>query len=212
MAEIHVQEKKRGTWLWILGIAAAALLIWVIVDRDDREEFAAGDVAPAPALAPPDNVVIWPETERFILFTRDQQPDFGDINAAHEYTRNGLRYLASSLEEITKQDGATEPNLRPRIASLREAAEAISERAAAPEHAAAIAPVFRQAADAMSDLQRARFPEAGDEVEAVRDAAGRVTAEQPLQQQRDAVKAFFDRAVEAVRAMGAPEPRGRDTP
>ena len=200
VAEIHVQRKERKLWPWALGIAALLLLLFVIVDRDDGAEYAAGEVAS-------DVGPTWIESQRFIGYARDSQPNFGDMNAAHEYTRNGLRYLASALDEIRRQDRTTAPNIEPRIAALREGAETLRAGAAAPGHADAVATVFNQAVSAITDLQRARFPGAGDEVEGMREAANRVSPERPLLEQRDAVKGFFDHAVSAVRAMGAPEPQ-----
>lgn len=211
MEEIHVQRKERKLWPWALGIIAVLLLLFVIVDRDDREEFAAGDVASDPLVpdrvAPDAAPLSWMESQRFIVYVRDTEPNFGDMNAAHTYTRNGLRYLASALEEITRQDRGSAPNLAPRIAALREGAETLREGAAAPGHADVVATVFTQAANAIADVQRARFPDASDEAAAVREAANRVNAQRPLLEQRDAVKGFFDSAVSAVRAMGAPEPQ-----
>ena len=215
MAEIHVQRKERKLWPWALGVVAVLLLLFVIVDRGDREEFAMGDVATdslVPDRAAPDAAPLtWIETQRFIVYARDTQPNFGDMNAAHSYTRNGLRYLAAALEEITRNSRGTTPNVAPRIAALREGAETLREGAAAPGHADVVATVFKQAANAIADVQRAGFPDASDEADAVREAANRVNAGRPLLEQRDAVKSFFDSAVVAVRAMGAPEPQASAT-
>ena len=210
MAEIHVQEKKRGSiWPWIIGAVALLALLWVFVDRDSGDQYAAGDVdtsltssAPVTPAAP-----VWVETQRFIIFARDPQPEFGDMNAAHEYTRNGLNYLASALDEIAGQDAASQPNVQPTIAALRQGAEALRENADAPEHAAAADRVIDQAVDAIARLQQARFPEAANALTALRAAAGDINGTTPLQEQRDAIGAFFDRAAEAVQAMGAPAPQ-----
>ena len=208
MTEIHVQPKKRSIWPWALGLAVALLLLWVVVDRNTgREELATGDVAPGTA-APDATRPVWVESERFIVFVR-QPADFGDMNGAHEYTRTGLRYLASALDEVNRQGGASAPDVSPTIAALRVAAEELSEGAAAPEHARAAAPVFRQAAEAMTTVQRAHHADAADEVNAAREAAQGVSADRPLQEQADAVRAFFDRAVAALQAMGAPAPQAR---
>lgn len=213
MAEIHVQPKERTIWPWVLGFIAVLLLLWVVVDPRGDEQTVAGDVEPGLANPPAAPVipVAWVDTDRFLAYARDSQPDFGDANRAHDYTRNGLTYLAGSLEEITRQDRSTEPNIQPSIAAMRQGAEALNESAAGPEHAAAVKRVLDQAVTAMNELQRARFPSASDAVNGLRDAANAVSGSQPLLEQEDEVREFFQRAAAAVQAMGAPAPGSTST-
>lgn len=214
MAELHVQEKRRSAWPWILGALFAVLLIWIVVERNDADEYATGDVvatpvAPAPAIAPAPVSSV--DVDRFVVFATDPTPDFGNMNAAHTYTRNGLRYLASALDEVARSAPVTGQNIQPSIAALRQGAEALSEDAAGPEHAAALSRVINQAAEVMRELQRARFPESADEVSRVGDAARRISANEAILEQREAVREFFSRAATAVQSMGAPAPGNQST-
>lgn len=59
MAEIPVERRSNGKWLWIiLALIAAALLIWWIVDENQEEPLAGIDgVAPMVEPAPVDNAL-----------------------------------------------------------------------------------------------------------------------------------------------------------
>jgi hypothetical protein len=48
MADIDIQKKKHHGWLWLLGLAALALLGWLLFAGDDDEDV----VAAAPVVAP----------------------------------------------------------------------------------------------------------------------------------------------------------------
>jgi len=59
MAEIPIQEKSGSrSWLWLLALAAIALLAWMFLTNDDRDEVntvpaaETGALTPAPADVP----------------------------------------------------------------------------------------------------------------------------------------------------------------
>jgi hypothetical protein len=207
MANIQAQPTPQRIWPWVLGIAVVLLIVLARRVRDTSSHaLASGEVAPHVERGVERSRAA---AERFLRFVRDEPPNFGDMNAAHEYTRNGLGYLASALDEIIVVDGRSAPNIQTSVQALREGVGALRADAPAPRHAMAAKAAIDQAVQTMSELQRTHFPEARDEIDELSRAAERVAPGRPLLDQREAVQEFFDEAVTAIEAMGGPAPPGQ---
>ena len=201
MMEIYEQRRRDSRWLWI-GAAGVllAVILWAITRADEANEYSAGDVAaPAATLGERPPVVLLVATRRYLDFAK-QAPDFGDINRAHEYTANGLRYLAGALQELS----ATPAN-RAKIAALKASADDLGEQHDVT-HAEIVAVTFKQAADALAEVQRNRFPSLAAETAQVHDAAAAMDPKDPLLQQSQKIKTFFAAAATLLEHMGAAAP------
>jgi hypothetical protein len=204
MPHIHIQPKQRRSWPWLVGLVVVGLAIWGLVEisGDDTTYESAGYVVPprATTVVPPLGSVVRIETQQFIDFA-NQPPRLGDLGAAHEYTRNGLRYLAAALEELADSTTVSPAT----IAALRQSADELDEENQV-SHAHIVRVVFGQFADAVADLQRARFPALSNDVARIRSDARAIDEHTNLLDQGEKIKAFFADAAAVVQRMGAAAP------
>lgn len=208
MAELHIERKERSAWPWILlGLALLALLLWYLLGRDDVDDgvvadTAAGvvtDTSAAPG-AMPGAAGDAGAVAAFLAYT-DERRARQDADLTHEYTADGIRGLAAALDVVARQDTVGGAALQPRLDSLRQGADALQRNAESMQHAEQTRAAFTSAAGIMAAVQERRFPDLGDEVGQVREAAEAVRAGAPLLEQRAQVQTFFDRAAAVLRAM-----------
>jgi hypothetical protein len=102
---------------------------------------------------------------------------------------------------IERDDRAT-PAQRSGLIKFRQRADTLRRSGPADQSYARTAyDVFASAADLMADLQRTRYTAVSNEVAQVRAAVQALRPDQPLEQQADQVRTFFDRAATALQAM-----------
>lgn len=213
MAELHIERKERSAWPWILlGLALLALLLWYLLGRDDVDDGVVADTAAgvvtdtgaAPGAAPDAMPGAAGDAggavAAFLAYT-DERRSRQNADLTHEYTADGIRRLAAALDVVARQDTVGGAALQPRLDSLRQGADALQRNAESMQHAEQTRAAFTSAAGIMAAVQERRFPDLGDEVGQVREAAEAVRAGAPLLEQRAQVQTFFDRAAAVLRAM-----------
>jgi hypothetical protein len=212
VAELHIERKERSAWPWILlGLALLGLLLWYFLGRGDADDgvvadTAAGvvtDTSAAPGAAPgamPGTAGDAGAVAAFLAYT-DERRSRQDADLTHEYTADGIRRLAAALDVVARQDTVGGAALQPRLDSLRQGADALQRNAESMQHAEQARAAFTSAAGIMAAVQERRFPDLGDEVGQVREAAEAVRPGAPLLEQRAQVQTFFDRAAAALRTM-----------
>ncbi len=208
MAEINVQRKGPGAWPWIIGVLTLVLVGWAVIammdrDRDDPEAAATGRAIPPNEPAPVTTAgsATPAAVAEFVTFA--EAPASSQAGVGHEYAADGIRRLTAALRAIV-EDGPDRPRARERFAEFQQKADRIQDDPQSLGHARQVRDVFTSAADAISALQEARWPDASDlqnHITRVRTAAERVDANRPLLDQTSAVKTFFDLAAVIVRDM-----------
>lgn len=201
MAEIHIEKRQRSTWPWVLlGLVLLALLLWWLL-TDNAQRIAATDTTrgyydtAAGTIARPSPVAPSPAAGAAFFAFNDSLRSRGDEGVTRTTTATGIRRLSSALGAIT---GAG--SMRMRIDSLGELADSL-EQLPASESGRITHDAFTRAASIMTQVQRASYPDARDEVNEVLDAAGDVESDEPISEQRDDVREFFDETAKALHAM-----------
>ena len=209
MAEIHIEQKERSVWPWMLvGLLALGLIVWVVTRPgvDDRMstlavDSAAGAVLDSSAAAGPATTDGMPApVARFLTFVEENRARSA-ADSAHDYTSDGLRHLAGALDVLVRRDTVGRQSLDSQVSWLRVRADTLQRDWGSADHARAARQAFLSAASLIQALQEQRYPDAMDEVTGVVDASQGVKADLPLLQQKAEVQQFFDRVADAVRVM-----------
>ena len=198
MAEIDIQKRERSAWPWLLVAAVILLLLlWWFVWRDPVGE----QVATAPGeVADTIGTAVTPDVAAtgFQSFVAERRGQFGQ---SHEYTADGLRELASTLETMISSDASGAAAVAPRIEEIRTQADAIRRESDSMRHADMVQRAMRAGAGLIADVSARRGANA--DTAAVSNAAGALDPQRPLLEQTDAVDRFFDAAASAVEQLGA---------
>lgn len=218
MADIDIQRKHRGLWVALAALAAAALIVWLIVEsfdgaEDARAEEPVATVPPAPA-APPAAVLVVdpsvpvPAVAAYLDHVRDTAAARG--RPSHVYMAEGITRLGTALRELVQ----AQRGLRPEASAM---ANELYARAAAlvvsPDtlrrHADWMSQAAVQAAEVLEEVAsevQGPVPALRDQVAQVRAAAAEIQPEEDLLAQEEKVRAFFLEAGDAL-AMLVTTPR-----
>jgi hypothetical protein len=212
MAEINVERKGPSGWLWILGILAAVGFVWVLVamsrsDNFDETTAAAPEAVPAAPVrdvAPTTGVADAraPEVAAFLTFT--EAPGGSPTGPAHDYAADGIRRLTGALNAVIEKGTVAGNAVQDQFKAFQTKADRIQADPQATGHADQVRDVFTSAASLMSAVQEDKWPDAADlktRIAEARRAAEDIEAERSLLDQTAKVKAFFNRAAAALRAM-----------
>jgi hypothetical protein len=206
MAEIPIERKKKRTiWPWILGIVVVGLLIWMMADNNVVVE---------------DGTALQEREMDHIYGTDRQTQDFraqrgdgsaeefvqyveernGEISQSHEYTREGLLYLADALDDLYTRIGpAAERSVD--TDEIRNRAQQLSEDATSEQHANMIRDAFITAANALQNLQASYFPNLDQQVNNVVETAREIEGRELATEQGEKIDEFFDQAAITVEEM-----------
>ena len=210
MAEIPIErrEHRNPLWLWLIGIIAVVLLIWLATGRRHSRQMAANrrDTASSAGeiVTPVPNANTAPSTERTA-----GTGGFRDIDAfskwistgglirsalrENEYTAGGIRRLADALQS----QGATGAS----IDNMRKEADALqNSRSKSARHGDMARSAFLSASDAFDSLAQSHGQL---DMSHVRDAADAVQPGTDLLGQRSKVQAFFQSARSALQQISA---------
>lgn len=212
MAEIDLQKKRPRWGVWIVAALVAVLAIWALTELFDRDAPMAGDfdttgepavVEPVPdpgadAAAELGTAGADAAVAEFRQQCAEEASQGDDMGAQHDWTVSCLERMATALEATIPTGAANDLAVREHVATLRQrAAEVRRADPGATSHAATVAAAFDAGAELIQSWQQSQRT-AADAAASVQQAADRVTADQPLLDQRDAVHAYFEAVAEAL--------------
>jgi hypothetical protein len=136
--------------------------------------------------------------KEFVQFASQTSPA---TDADGEYAAEGIKKLEAALTAVatTKQGGAGEMD-QPRT-QLRQSSERMQANAQPTERARAARDAFSAASEWIAMLQQKDYPNLGEQVMQVRQAAQSIATDKPLAEQKEQVQQFLQRASETLRAM-----------
>lgn len=205
MAQIDIQRRERSAWPWLLlaALILVLLLLWWFVWRDPVVEPVVPVTDTAMGAAPLSDTAgaagAAVAAGGFQAFVAERRSEFG---RSHEYTAEGLRELASSLETIITTDTVGAAAVAPRIEEIRTAADGIQRETDSMRHADMVRRAMQAGAGLIADVAARR--NATVDANAVSSAADSIDPQRPLLEQTDAVTRFFDAAANAVGQLGSP--------
>jgi hypothetical protein len=125
---------------------------------------------------------------------------------ARDYAAEGLRLLASGIEELAARDTAVAARVGDRLGALRARADSVQREPEPLVRARIASESFVLAGDLLQTLQEGGPPALTDRAAEVRQAAVAVRSDQPLSTQKDAVRRFFERSAAALRGLTGARP------
>lgn len=221
MADIDIQKKRGSAWLWLLGLAALALLIWLVAeafDRDDEAEVVAAEAVAPAAVAPAapagpvpvlvvDPSVPAPAVAAFVSHVRGGEAQMGKD---HIYTAEGITRMATALRELEQAHRGLTPDARARAAAFYTRAAAL---VVSPDtmlaHADWVHAAAMDAAGVMEGLAEdvnGPVPELREQVAQVRSAAQAIDPGKELLAQEEQVRGFFRQSADAMAMLVNPRP------
>jgi hypothetical protein len=225
MADINIQKKERPVWPWVLGILAVLALVFFLFrnnDGDDRRQAAtttttrdtvdrratdrtatgagmgartgAGAAGTEAREDMPRNV------ENFVEYVNENSAR-QEADLDHDYTADGIRRLARALDDLADRANMDGDDFDARKDRLKEQADAIQKNPQSLQHANIIRDAFTSAADMMESIQRQAYPNHGNQVSQVRQAANNINPNQQTMNQKGQIDTFFERSSQALQAM-----------
>lgn len=208
MAELHLERKERSTWPWLLaGALLLALVLWFVFGRAGDGEDDVADVTPVteqPAgvpVAPAAGAGTMPEAVTEYLRFAEVPRDTTAGGLAHEYTADGLQRLAAALGALVEQDTVSAVAVQPRLAEIRQRADAMRQNPQATTHARLASEGLVMAAALMTQIQQGKYPALEGEATELRDAAAAIRSDGQLLEQTAEVQRFFERAAAMLQRM-----------
>ncbi len=221
MADINIQKKERPVWPWVLGILAVLALVFFLFrnnDGDDRRQAAtttttrdtvdrtatgAGIGAGAGAGAATGTAAredMPRGVENFVEYVNENNAR-QEASLDHEYTADGINRLARALDDLADRANVDGDDFDARKDRLKEQADAIQKDPHSLQHANIIRDAFTSAADMMETIQRQAYPDHGNQVSQVRQAANNINPNQQTLNQKQQIESFFERSSQALQAM-----------
>jgi hypothetical protein len=195
MAEIKI-EKKSPIWPWVLvALLVIGALIYFIFFRETGGEREQITDTPTEETRDPDSNNTSPVSAyvAFIHSGTDQQ-----MTLDHEFTNEALLKLTNATEAMADKVGY---NGGKEIQDVRDYANKITQDPFETTHADNI----RRSADILSNvlqnIQQSEFQSLSNEAADVKKAAESIDPDTLTLDQRDAVKAFFDKAATLLEKM-----------
>lgn len=192
MAEIKIEEKKRGGLLpIILGAILLLLLLGWCTMRDRTTGTGSLEDTTRVSTAPPATAA-----RDFITYvtTRDTVQE---TEGNHQYTAGGVRRLATALEEIAGGN----PNIAVYADSMRSSVDRLQQSSESDVHADDAKAAFSAAVSAMEQIGRAR--NTALDAASMRAIYNDLTSQQPLMPQLPVVQRFFEAARDALQGMSS---------
>lgn len=190
MAEIKI-EKKKTVWPWVLlGILILALLIYFFGFRnEDNKEVTQTD---------PSAQVISPEeggpVSEYIQYVNSS----GTMALNHEYTSEALLKLTNAVKSKGEQVGQ---DVSGDLDKVNEYADKITRDPFETTHANSIRKSADILADAMQNIQAAKYPNLSAQCMEVKNAANNIDPDVLTLDQKDAVKSFFEKSANLLEDM-----------
>jgi hypothetical protein len=208
MADIPIEKRKKRTiWPWILGIVVVGLLIWMLADNNVVVE-------DGTAIGDRQTDQLWGverdretrdfraqrgdgSAEEFVQYVEERN---GEIGERHEFTREGLIYLADALDDLYMRLGPAAERAVD-TDELRNQAQQLGQDVTSEQHANIIRDAFMTAANALRNLQASYFPGLEQQANNVVESAREIEGHELATEQGDKINEFFDQAANTVDRM-----------
>lgn len=201
MAEIKI-EKKAPKWPWIvLIIALIGVAIYLFAFNEDGEE--AVEMNDKTTVEPADTRQVAPNIKTVIAFVSFVEEDPDSMGLDHEFTNEALLKLTNATEAMA---GYINYDIKKDIAEVRTLSEKIATDPFKTTHANSIREATGMLAISLQNIQEHAFPDLGDEVNEVKNAAMEIENNVLTLDQKEDVKNFFRESADLLEKMNANAP------
>ena len=187
MAEIKI-EKKSLVWPWVLvGLLVIGALIYYFGFRNNDQ--------PEVVQTPSDTTELKSDAvAQYIQFVSEGRT----MGLDHKYTNGALSRLISAISAKAQQTGY---DVKADLEKVIEHSDHITKDPFETTHANSIRSAADILANAMQNMQKAKFPNLTSQADEVRSAAMSINPDVLTLDQRDAVKSFFQKSADLLQSM-----------
>lgn len=199
MAEIKIEQKKQ-IWPWLLvGLVVAALLVYLLVFRDNgKNAEAVNDAEYITNTNEPDLLEIKENNSTVAAFVSFVENDTNKMSLDHAYTNEALLKLVAATNAIANEVGY---EVRADIEKVEEYANMISKDPFETTHADNIRKADDILTNVLQNIQKAKYPGLADEVEELKSASESIKPGVLTLEQKGAVKNYFAKASDLLQKM-----------
>ena len=129
----------------------------------------------------------------------ERDPDSASV--ARGYATEGLRLLVAGIEEHTARDTAAAARVQPQLANLRARVDSMQREVEPLARSRLATETFVLASDVLQSLLDEGQPALTDRAAEMRQSAAAIRSDQPLSEQTESVRRFFDRSAAALRRL-----------
>jgi hypothetical protein len=187
MADINLERKNPTPWGWIIGAIVLLLVIVGIIALTTTDRDTAPATEPPVATAPEDDARsgALQDLDEFLAEGQERH----DVGHEHDYSHEGLHLVADAIDDLA---GRVNGNAyRAQTDSIRANADRLRDDPESLRHADYFRNAGDAAANAVGNIRRDHHPDAPDGAPRIRSAAQAVTPQEPLLDQRQEMRAFF---------------------
>lgn len=193
MAEIKIEQKKQ-VWPWLLvGLVIAALLVYLLVFNNKKED-EMNEVAETPAAL----IDVHENNSTVAAYVNFINSNTNKMSLDHDFTNEALLKLTDATNAMADEAGYS---VKADLDKGKEYADKITNDPFETSHADNIKKAAEILAGSLQNLQRAKYPMLENDAAEVKSAAEAINAETLTLEQRDAVKSFFGKAANLLEKM-----------
>lgn len=196
MAEIKI-EKKKPIWPWILAaLIVLGGLTYLFINKNADDELVANEQETTDAVTnTADPYDADPAVASYVQYVEN---DADKMGLDHNYTNEALSRLMAATEAkaaMVGYDATTD------LSKVKEYAEKIATDPFETTHASSIRKATDILTTTMQNMQEAKFPNLNGEIDELRQASAAIDPGVLTLDQKQAVKAYFDKASDVLQAM-----------
>ena len=192
MAEIKI-KKKAPIWPWIVGALLVGALIYFLVFADDANDDV-DDVITTTTEQPmqndgmenSSNLSDSNEINEYVAFVSDS-----NMNVDHEYSSAALTKLIAATRATANEVGV---DINADLSAATTLSDEITNDPKSLTHSNKIKDAAGKIAQALKTIQTEKFSQLDSQYSDVETAVSNIKADMPTLDQKEAVKAFFDKA------------------
>lgn len=194
MKDTRAENKKKLIWPWILLVILVGIAIYFFAFREDGVD----EKPMEQAVENPERVVLNDESistiEDYEMYVKEDK----DMGLDHEFTHTALSKLIAAVGASAE---ALELDVSSDLNEASQNADDITKDPLSLDHADKIRKAGDLIVRALDKIQSEKYPDMGEEMDAVRAASQNIMADSMTLDQREDVKEFFQTTMRLLSKM-----------
>jgi len=201
MAEIKIEQKKQ-IWPWLLlGLVAAAVVIYFLMSYNNVEANTVDIVTQENYISGTNDTNLLGVKENnstVVAFVSFVKINNNKISQNHAYTNEALEKLTAATNAMAEEIGY---DVSEDLNKVQESTSLIANKSFETSQAQNIRNATDNSTTALQNMQLAKYPWLSDEVEELKSASTAISPSVPAIEQKDAVQNYFEKAADVLDKM-----------